>query len=132
MLVIVDERGKCTIHGASPGAYDAVIKPNRGIELIPLVRATDLEPPTAPSPPKPAKARRKTHRRDWSKIPAGTVLTGPPEIGQVTMGTGGRLTTGRTPNSVFTDLGITRNAWEYLRLEDDRSVGEAYDEGHWD
>jgi hypothetical protein len=48
------------------------------------------------------------------------------------MGTGGRLTTGRTPNSVFTELGITRNAWEYLRLEDDRSAGEAYDEGHWD
>lgn len=131
--MVIDARGKCTIPGAPSGPYDVLTRPDGTIEFVPLVRVTDMKPPTAtPAALKPAKARRQTHRRDWSKIPAGTVLTGPPNIGQVTMGTDGRLSNGHTPNSVFTDLGLTRNAWEYLRLEDDRSVGEAYDEGQWD
>jgi hypothetical protein len=132
MIAEIDERGRCSIPGAPSGLYDAVINPDGTIDLVPLVRVTDMKPPTTPSAPKPAKARRQTLRRDWSKIPSGTVLTGPPQVGQVTMGTGGRLSTGRTPNSVFTDLGITRNAWDYLRLDDGRSVGEAYDAGQWD
>lgn len=130
-MVQIDERGRTTMHGAKPGPYDMELHRDGRIELIPLVRATDKRPP------KPAKAARapiirEVKGRSWSKLPVGTVLTAPAPVGQVTLGPGGKLTTGRTPNQAFTDAGVTTNAWKTYRLDDGRLVGEAYDAGEWD
>ncbi|WP_156391923.1 MULTISPECIES: hypothetical protein [unclassified Nocardioides] len=58
-------------------------------------------------------------------------MTGPNNIGTVTMGRGGELSNGRTPNQHLTDHGITANAWQVFRLSDGRSVGTAYDMNAW-
>lgn len=132
VLVVIDDRGRCTISGVKPGAYDAETGSDGTILLVPLVRATDRRTPARGAQPVVRAAQsRKSFRRSWDKVPPGTVLVGPPEVGRVVMALGGLLDTGRTPNEAFTDAGLTRNAWQYLRLPDGKTAGEAYDAGLW-
>ena len=133
-LVIIDDRGRCTVIGARPGPYDAEFARDGTISLVPLVRATDNKPPKPPAPSRtvaPPRSRRSL-KRNWAKVKPGTVLTGPPGLGEVVMGKGGLLADGRTPNQAFTDAGITNNAWMNLRLPDGRVLGSAYDSGDFD
>ena len=130
-LVVIDERGRCTISGAGAGAYDADTGTDGVITLVPLVRATDRRPPAAVRPITPSKRLREQKNRSWSRVPAGTMFDGPPDVGHVVMGAGGRLSDGKTPNQAFTSVGVTANAWANLRLEDGRTAAEAYDSGEW-
>lgn len=130
-LVIIDEKGRCAIDGAAAGAYEADFNPDGTVLLVPLVRATDRKPVKATPPASTGKLKRRSLKRDWARVPAGTRLTGPPEVGDVVMGPAGRLDTGQTPNEAFLEVGLTRNAWKFLRLDDGRSVGDAYDAGEW-
>jgi hypothetical protein len=131
-LVTIDDRGRSTIKGARPGAYDAELFRDGQIHLIPLVRATDRRLPKATSTVARPKVGREQKNRSWLRVPAGTVLSGPHLVGKVTLDGDGRLTDGRSPNRALTDNGITRNAWDAYRLPDGRTVGEAYDNGEWD
>ena len=130
-LVVIDNRGRCTIAGARPGAYDAELGRDGVLTLVPLVRATDRKAPKTPTPVERAGRPRDQKNRSWGRINAGTVLVGPPAVGRVVMGTSGRLVDGRTPNQAFTSAGVTANAWANLRLADGRTAAEAYDSGKW-
>lgn len=130
-LVIIDEKGRCAIDGAAAGAYDADLNPDGTVLLVPLVRATDRKPATPVKSASPRGRKRRSIGRDWARVPAGTRLTGPPELGVVVMGRAGRLDTGQTPNEALLEVGLTRNAWQHLKLDDGRSVGDAYDDGEW-
>lgn len=132
-LVVIDDRGRCTIPGSRAGAYDEETGTDGVIRLIPLVRATDMRAvvPAAPTPVTKPKRQRRQIRRQWSKIPAGTTFTCPPEVGDLTMGPGGLLADGRTPNRAFIDEGLGRNVWINMRLPDGRTAADAYDAGEW-
>ena len=131
VLVIIDEKGRCAIDGAVAGAYDADFNPDGTVLLVPLVRATDRKPAETPKTVATRKRKRRSLGRDWSRVPAGTQLTGPPELGVVVMGRSGRLDSGQTPNEALLEVGLTRNAWKHLKLDDGRAAGDAYDEGEW-
>lgn len=133
-LVVIDDRGRCTIPGSRAGAYDEETGADGVIRLIPLVRATDQKAvaATAATPVTKPKIRRKRKGRHWARIPAGTTFTGPDEVGEMVMGKGGLLDDGRTPNQAFLDAGITRNVWIYMFLPDGRTAAQAYDTGEWD
>lgn len=129
--MIIDEKGRCAIDGAAAGAYEADFNPDGTVLLVPLVRATDRMPAQVIPPAATGRLKRRSLKRDWARVPAGTRLTGPPELGVVVMGHAGRLDTGQTPNEALVDVGLTRNAWQHLKLDDGRAVGDAYDDGEW-
>ena len=120
--------------GARPGPYDAEFGRDGTISLVPLVRATDNKRPKPQASTRVVVAprARRSPKRNWAEIKLGTVLTGPPGLGDVVMGKGGLLSDGRTPNQAFTDAGIANNAWMNLRLPDGRILGTAYDNGDFD
>lgn len=130
---MIDHRGRCTIVGGRAGAYDAETDSDGVIRLIPLVRATDKKAVGSAklAPVTKQKRTRKQIRRQWSKVSTGTTFVCPPEVGTVTMGDGGLLTDGRTPNQAFVDAGLTRNVWIYMCLPDGRTAADAYDAGEW-
>jgi len=132
-LVVIDDRGRCTIPGSRAGAYDEETGVDGVIRLIPLVRATDMKAvaATASKPVTKPKRKRIQIRRQWSKIPAGTTFACPPEVVDLTMGPGGLLSDGRTPNQAFIDKGLGRNVWINMRLPDGRTAAAAYDAGEW-
>lgn len=119
--------------GANPGSNHANFNRDGTLPVTAAARAThSASPKASPVPVTRGTPTRRSFRRDWSKLPVGTALMGPPEVGPLVMGVGGRLTDGCTPNAAFEDAGLVRNAWQHLRVADGRSAGEAYDAGEWD
>lgn len=139
-FVIVASDGNCSLPDVvAPGPYDLEVN-NGVVALHPLVRAQgDLStapPPTgvAAAPPRRGRGSSRSREykgRSWSRVPAGTRMTGPHSVGMVTMGPRGELSNGRTPNRHLIDNGITANAWDVYKLDDGRSVGTAYDMNAW-
>jgi hypothetical protein len=132
-LVVIDDRVRCLIGGSRAGAYDAEVGKDGVIRLIPPVRSSDMKAvvATRPAPVTKTKIHRERKGRSWAKIPPGTTFRCPPEVGSLTIGPGGLLTDGRTPNQAFLDAGLGRNVWIYMLLRDGRTAAEAYDGGEW-
>ena len=85
--------------GARPGPYDAEFGRDGRISLVPLVRATDNKRPKPQASTRVVVAprARRSPKRNWAEIKLGTVLTGPPGLGDVVMGKGGLLSDGVRP-----------------------------------
>ena len=140
-FVLIDDRGRCTIPGVPAGPYDSEIDADGVVRLVPLVRATDKRPPTlGPTAAAPtirstnvakSPARRRFHGRDWTRIPAGTVIYAPKPIGKTTMGPDGKSPAGTSMNQYLLDHGISRNAWDCITLQNGLTLAQAYDAGEW-